>query len=253
MSLPPSNFPTAKSDAYLAACPKTSWTEVRRACAEGEDAASSLKALNELCRAYWPPMLAWCMGKGYSHSDAEDLVQGFFAKVIEKNYLNRADQDRGRLRCFLRTCLKHHVGDVRDYDQAAKRDSRVTDSLDSESTQGLHEPVDMETPDRAYDREWARTLLLHVLAEVGQIMAAEGKGQLFEHLKCFLDLSQTQIPSQTEVAVKLGTTAKAISYEVDKLRKLFGKVLQRHVEDSLDAPSRDQTREEIAYLSSLFS
>src|SRR5438034_1072565 len=60
-------------------------------------------------RAYWPPLYAFLRRSGSSPHDAEDLVQGFCAHLIEKNVLKALDLRKGRLRTFLIRCLKNFV------------------------------------------------------------------------------------------------------------------------------------------------
>src|SRR4030095_12223323 len=72
------------------------------------DRASSgaARALEKLCRAYWPPVYTYIRRKGYRVEDAEDLTQEFFRQLIEKNHLDLLVHQDGKFRCFLLTLLK---------------------------------------------------------------------------------------------------------------------------------------------------
>src|SRR5207253_2985223 len=72
----------------------------RRRVDAGRSAAAH-QALSGFCEAYWPPLYTFVRHRGYSSADAQDLVQGFFAHLLEQNTLTRADQQKGRLRTFL--------------------------------------------------------------------------------------------------------------------------------------------------------
>jgi DNA-directed RNA polymerase specialized sigma24 family protein len=61
--------------------------------------------VNALCRIYWPPLYAFARRAGQSPDDARDLTQGFFASLVEKNWVADADPDRGRFRSFLLTAF----------------------------------------------------------------------------------------------------------------------------------------------------
>src|SRR5580658_853428 len=78
-------------------------------------------ALEKLCRAYWYPLYAFVRRQGHDENSAKDLTQGFFARLLEKNYLAQVDQDRGKFRSFLLASLKHYVADERDKERAQKR------------------------------------------------------------------------------------------------------------------------------------
>ena len=49
-------------------------------------------ALEQLCRTYWYPLYAFVRREGYGPEDAKDLTQGFFARVLEKNYLAQVER-----------------------------------------------------------------------------------------------------------------------------------------------------------------
>lgn len=70
---------------------------------------------------YWPPLHAYVRRRGYSPDDARDLTQSFFAVLIEKNALSRADRVRGRFRTFLLTAMENFLRNEHDRAQALKR------------------------------------------------------------------------------------------------------------------------------------
>ena len=78
-------------------------------------------ALEELCRTYWYPLYAYVRRQGHAKEDAEDLVQGFFARFLAKNYLESLSAERGRFRAFLLAALKHFLANEWDKTQRLKR------------------------------------------------------------------------------------------------------------------------------------
>src|SRR5689334_8760881 len=97
----------------------TRWSVVVRA-GQSTDAESA-EALEQLCAAYWYPVYCFVRRYGKSAIEAEDLVQGFFLKLLEKNYLAQADRERGKFRTFLLAAVKHYLANVQDYSEAKKR------------------------------------------------------------------------------------------------------------------------------------
>lgn len=96
--------------------------------AANQDAASQThaqNALEELCRAYWYPLYAFVRNRGYSPTDAEDLTQAFFARLIETRGFASADPERGRFRSYLlgvlSTLERKHV-DAANWYSTALRD-----------------------------------------------------------------------------------------------------------------------------------
>ena len=68
----------------------THWSLVRAA---GSDSTGRARdALAQLCGTYWEPLYAYLRRQGHSAEDAEDLTQGFFARVLEKGVLDAAEQ-----------------------------------------------------------------------------------------------------------------------------------------------------------------
>src|SRR3989442_14894059 len=87
----------------------TRWSVVLAAGTKSSSPANA--ALEQLCRTYWPPLYAYVRRRGYNVHDAQDLTQGFFAVMLEKNYMGLASREKGRFRSFLLTALNHFLGD----------------------------------------------------------------------------------------------------------------------------------------------
>ena len=154
---------------------------------QGERPAAR-QALEQLCATYWYPLYAYVRRRGYSPEDAQDLTQGFFERVIEKNYFHQVDQSKGRFRAFLLATLKHFLSDQSDRQRAAKRGGRKGIlSLDAQTGEDRYqlEPVDAISPDRLYERRWAFTVLGKARARLRAEFAAAGRLQLYEHLDAF--------------------------------------------------------------------
>src|SRR5438046_8571749 len=98
----------------------THWTLVLRA-RETKSEKSGQKALSNFCEAYWPPLYAFLRHRGHASPEAQDLVQGFFAHLLEQNTLSRADQEKGRLRTFLLGSMQNFLFNEYDRAHALKR------------------------------------------------------------------------------------------------------------------------------------
>ena len=72
----------------------THWTVILQAAKPDEDEAAR-KALATFSETYWPPLYTFVRRRGYSPADAQDVVQGFFQHVLEKNTLSRAEEVAG--------------------------------------------------------------------------------------------------------------------------------------------------------------
>jgi RNA polymerase sigma factor (sigma-70 family) len=161
----------------------TCWTTVLEAGDLEATSSHALSALAQLCQAYWRPMYAFQRKRGYSHHDAQDLIQNFFTHLIETRGYARADRSKGRFRSFLLTSLKHFIADVRDRKHALKRGGgAIIKSLDDKTEMQI--ACYVKSPaDEVYDREWAESLVRHALTRLGQECALAGKTALFDRLR----------------------------------------------------------------------
>jgi RNA polymerase sigma-70 factor (ECF subfamily) len=164
--------------------PTTHWSRV---VAAGDRAAPEAReALAELCRAYWYPLYAFVRRKGHGPEDAQDLVQGFFAALLEHDGLAALDRDQGRFRAFLIAACDHYLSNQIDRRTARKRGGgRLILSIDGVEAEGRYgsEPAHELTAERLYQRRWATTLLERVLATLEAEMLQAGKVRLFEALR----------------------------------------------------------------------
>src|SRR5262249_52564966 len=141
----------------------TRWTVVVAAADSDPNAARA--ALEDLCRAYWYPLYGDARRRGAQAQDAADLVQGFFAALVEKDWVAEADPERGRFRAFLLTAFRRYAGKERDKERAQKRGGGAVLSFDVTTAESRFsaEPADARTPEMAYERRFALTLLARAL------------------------------------------------------------------------------------------
>jgi len=162
--------------------------------ARSDDPAERAHALETIIAAYWKPVYKYTRAcRGRSNEDAKDLTQEFFARLIEKGFLDRYDPTKGRLRTFLRICVD---GVVANQDRAARRVKRGGEAsvlaLDFEAAERemalarLPAPEALqaaETPEDYFAREWMRSLFSLAVDEFRKQCEARGKAvhfQLFE-------------------------------------------------------------------------
>jgi RNA polymerase sigma-70 factor (ECF subfamily) len=193
-------------------------------------------ALEKLCRAYWYPLYAYVRRCGHSKEDAEDLTQAFFARLLEKNFLDAAEQERGRFRSFLLVALKRFLANEWDRARAQKRGGGQTHvPLDTEfaerkfQTEFMAEEI---SPDRAYERRWALTLLEQTMARLRAEFEQSGKINEFEQLKIFLTADKREIP-YTTVADELKMNENALRVAVHRLRKRYRELFREEIAHTL--------------------
>ena len=163
-------------------------------------------ALEELCRDYWFPLYALIRRHGVSADEAEDIVQGFLADLLERGDLATVDQSKGRFGSFLRAACEHYLANRRDHDRAAKRGGAATivsiNRLDAESRYE-REPAHELTAERLFELQWALTLLGRVLERLEAESVQAGKAQLFSLLRPVLQ-GDSLAPSYAAIGAELG-------------------------------------------------
>jgi RNA polymerase sigma-70 factor (ECF subfamily) len=188
-----------------------------------------------LCRTYWFPLYAYVRRRGHAKADAEDLVQAFFARFLEKNYLNGLSAERGRFRAFLLASLKHFLINEWKKSQRIKRGGGEKNlSLDWETADTKFQVASTSepSPDKAFDREWALALLAKVIERLQQECVADGKAKLFEQLKTFL-MAGGGDSAQAAVAKSLGMEEGAVRVAIHRLRKRYRALLRDEIAHTL--------------------
>lgn len=211
----------------------TRWTVVLKA-GRANDPSSAHAALEELCQTYWYPLYAYVRRRGYGSHDAEDLVQGFFARLIRLNSLSDTCRERGKFRAFLLAGMKHYMADVWGRDSAAKRDVRKTvylDALEAETRYAL-EPVDHLTPERLFERQWALSLLEQVVCRLRGEYEAGGKGELASCLQFALTGDKSVVP-YAELAPRLNLSEGALRVAVHRMRQRYRQLLHEEIAHTL--------------------
>lgn len=215
----------------------THWSAVLAAGLDESGAAR--KALDELARTYWYPLYVYTRRRGYDVEEAKDLTQEFFARLIERNFLGDVVQGKGRFRYFLLAALKHFLSDEWDKATARKRGGGVNilslDAMDAEDRYHL-EPRDEETPERAYERRWALTLLELVMSRLREEFQLAGKTNAFDELKVFITGDRPDL-SYAAAAARLGATEAAAKMTVTRMRQRYRALLRSEIANTVEDPA----------------
>lgn len=234
--------------------PKTEWTKVVNVI--GEKSSESFDALSKLCEDYWYPLYAFVRRQGASAEEALDEVQGFFEALLEKEFLEGVDRNRGRLRTFLIDALKKYRAKEYRAKRAIKRGGDQWHvSIDQETAEGRYEVelVDHLTPEQVLDRNWALTILEKVMAQLEQQYRSSGKETEFEVLRSFL-VPDPLAKSYREIGAMLGTNENNVKAKVHRLRKRYRAMLEDVVRTTLDITvSKEGLKDELRHLLGAFS
>ena len=219
----------------------------------GRDTTRAQAALETLCQTYWYPLYAYVRRRGHPPEDAQDLTQEFFARLLEHNWIGRADQQKGRFRSFLLSAMNHFLADEWDKAHAQKRWSGLAPvplQFDTAETRYGHEPSDNATPEQNYERRWALTLLEKVLNRLRTEYHQEGREVFFAALHPYL-VGEGNDQPYAKLAVKLGVTEGAVKTAVYRLRQRYRQLLRDEIAQTVAEP--DEVDEELRHLVSVLS
>jgi RNA polymerase sigma factor (sigma-70 family) len=210
------------------------------------------EALLKLCRNYWLPLYKFSRRRGHPVHEAQDLTQEFFAHILANRAFATVARERGRFRSFLLVALKHFLDNEWHKQRTLKRGGGQQfiswDELSACDREAIEPSSDL-MPEKAYDREWALTLLGRVMKQLEKECLAAGKGQLFEALKEHLTNSGGR--PYREITAELRMTEGAVKVAVHRLRRRFGELVRDQVERTVADPKEidDEIRELFAALS----
>ncbi len=192
-------------------------------------------ALADLCDAYYEPVYAFLKCELRDRDAARDLTHDFFAHMLGGGAIRAAERDFGRFRSYLLGAVKHFLSHQREAGQRLKRGGGVVPvSLDEDAFFALAVPdAQSLSPEAAYDRQWAVTVLAHALETLRQECTADEKLAFFEQVKPWLT-GEAAHGDQAELAAACGMTPAALKMAVQRLKKRFRDCVKAEVAGTLE-------------------
>lgn len=231
--MPALNRPHSSPDSFQSTC----WTRVRAAQADSEEGR---QALADLCAAYYAPVLAFLRCELRDADAASDAAHSFFADMLGRGGMERARKEHGRFRAYLLGAARHFLSHQREAAQRLKRGGGVQEvlPLDPEAT-AIRTLADTRgrTPDAAFDRQWALTLVVRAFETVRQQCTADGRGEFFEKVKPWLTGEGTH-GSQAALAAECGLSPAALKMAVQRLKARFREAVRAEISETLEDASR---------------
>jgi len=216
--------------------PSTLWSLVLNAGAS----TGASPALEDLCRSYWPPLYSFLRRQGQPPHDAEDLVQGFLARLLAREDLAEVGPEKGRFRTFLLTSLRNFVIKQALRDKALKRGGGQTAiSINTEEAERLCGPdLATDSPEAAFDRRFAQAVVAHAFAALREEHRARGKEKFFAALAPFLDGAEPE--GYEKAAAQLGMASGTVAVTVHRMRGRLRELLRAEVRQLCSSAAEEE-------------
>ena len=205
--------------------PETAWTRVLQG--RGGDEGATARALEDLCRQYWPAIYSYVRALGLAKEEAEDAAQDFVSEFMLGDPLQRADPERGRLRSYIKQSVRHFLAKRHRDDSRQKRGGGQS-PVPLEDAERFDAPAIAAPPDETYDREWAWTVMERAMASLRESYASRGKGAVFDLIKPALAGGDSLKP-YAAIGLSAGVSEAQIKLEVHRARRRLGDSLRREV------------------------
>jgi hypothetical protein len=211
--------------------PPTRWSVIE--AAQSDDGAERKRALETLCAAYWKPVYKYVRLRwNRLPSDAQDLTQGFFAEMLERELLNRFDPGKSRLRTYLRVCVDSFV---MNEDKAARRQKRggnaqhlALDFAGAEQEMGAAtlDPASIASPDSLeefFEKEWVRSLFAIAVEDLRRLCLANERERTFKLFEAY-DLEGDDAISYDQLANDYGIALTDVTNALAWARREFRRI-----------------------------
>jgi RNA polymerase sigma factor (sigma-70 family) len=230
----------------------TRWSLILSAANSQNEEQQARDALAELCRTYWRPIFLFVSRRGYSTEDAQDLTQDFFAMILENNWLEHADPNRGRFRSFLLKSLQNFLIKAAEKTHARKRGGDVEfvawDDWMAQAPSQMFisaQALDSLPPERLFDLHWAATLVERALRRLREECQSKDRLRLFYALSRHLTAERDEV-SYANLSAALGVPETTVKKQLHNMRQRYRRLLRDEVANTVANPA--DVEDEIRYL-----
>jgi len=200
-------------------------------------------ALTRLCEHYWYPVYAFLRRKGQRPHEAQDLTQGFFAHVLQREWLRNVGPEKGRFRTFVLRCLTNFMANL-----PRPPATIPVDFTDAEARYAI-EPTDHITPAILFELRWAAALLQGALLRLRN----EDSDRHRQRLDALLPyLTPETAPDKfAALARQLGISEENARQEVSRLRKRYREAIRDEIAETVSG--RAEVEDELRHLLQILS
>ena len=200
------------------------------AAARSQDGAERARALEILFSSYWKPVYKYIRLKfAQSPQDAQDLTQGFFAQLLERQLLSRFDPAKSRLRTYLRLCADSFALNELKAASRKKRGGEFAhvaldfSAAEDELRAQAIDPASVPSPESLedfFEKEWIRSLFSSAVEELCGVCEAREKQKAFQLFEAY-DLAGDENVSYGELAARFSLPLTEVNNQLAWARREF--------------------------------
>jgi len=204
------------------------------------DAEEREQALEALCAAYWKPVYKYIRLRWNRPTDAaQDLTQGFFMELLERELLDKFDAQKSRLRTYLRICVDSFVTNEDKAGRRLKRGGNVLHvaldfpSAEEELGATVIDPAAIPSPESLeefFEKEWVRSLFALAVEDLRELCARKERTRTF-HLFEAYDLDGNEKISYEQLAQEYGIAATDVTNALSWARREFRRIALKRLRE----------------------
>ena len=197
------------------------------------DAEERERALEALCAAYWKPVYKYVRWRWNRPAEAaEDLTQGFFAELLERELLDNFDSKKSRLRTYLRVCVDSFVMNEEKAGRRQKRGGNIPHlaldfaAAEEEFGATVMDPASIPSPESLeefFEKEWVRSLFTLAVEDLRELCEQRERTRTFRLFEAY-DLEGNEKISYQQLSRDYGLSVTDVTNALAWARREFRKI-----------------------------
>jgi DNA-directed RNA polymerase specialized sigma24 family protein len=236
--------------------PITRWSVI--AGVRSEDGAERQRSMETLCHAYWKPVYKYVRVRwNRTPTDAQDLTQGFFAEMLERELLDRFDAGKSRLRTYLRLCVDSFVINEEKSAHRQKRGGDVPHialdfaGAEEELAGSTIDAAAIASPDSLedfFEKEWVRSLFSSTVEDLHALCVQQQRESTFKLFEAY-DLEADDKVSYAQLAQQNGIAVTDVTNALAWARREFRRIALERLREicSSDEEFRREAKESFGW------
>ncbi len=191
------------------------------------------RALEALCAAYWKPVYKYVRWRwNWAANDAQDLTQGFFAELLERELLDKFDPKKSRLRTYLRVCVDSFVMNEDKWGRRQKRRGNILNvaldfaAAEEELGATTIDPAKIVSPESLeefFEKEWVRSLFALAVEDLRQLCEQRERTRTFRLFEAY-DLEGDEKSSYDQLSKDYGISVPDVTNALAWARREFRRI-----------------------------